>query len=78
MFFIHLKQYAFSARPWELTHTESIDVMDAMGSNITIDTRGMEVLRIKPRINEGVNEVSLALKEMHYYVYICFSAKFKL
>eukprot|EP01083_Nonionella_stella_P002432 7027_1 len=50
------KQYSFTARPWELNHTESIDVMDALGSNITIDTRGMTVLRMKPRINEDVNE----------------------
>ena len=50
------KPYAFNARPWELTKTESIDVMDAVGSNIRIDTRGREVLRILPRLHEGVNE----------------------
>ena len=50
------KPYAFVARPWELTKTESIDVMDAVGSNIRIDARGNEVLRILPRLHENVNE----------------------
>ncbi|EEQ29091.1 ndufs1 NADH-ubiquinone oxidoreductase subunit [Microsporum canis] len=50
------KPYAFRARPWELKHTESIDVLDALGSNITIDTRGMEVMRVQPRLNDEVNE----------------------
>ncbi|OYY59599.1 MAG: NADH-quinone oxidoreductase subunit G, partial [Rhizobiales bacterium 35-66-30] len=50
------KPYAFHARPWELTKTESVDVMDAVGSNIRIDTRGREVMRILPRTNEAVNE----------------------
>ncbi len=50
------KPYAFAARPWELTKTESIDVMDAVGSNIRVDTRGREVMRIMPRLNEAVNE----------------------
>lgn len=50
------KPYEFSARPWELQKTESIDVMDAIGSNIRIDTRGNEVMRILPRLNEDVNE----------------------
>jgi NADH-quinone oxidoreductase subunit G len=50
------KPYAFHARPWELIKTESIDVMDAVGSNIRIDTRGREVMRILPRMNEAVNE----------------------
>src|SRR5712672_4660624 len=50
------KPYAFVARPWELNKTESIDVMDALGSNIRIDSRGREVLRVLPRLNEGVNE----------------------
>lgn len=50
------KPYAFNARPWELKKTESIDVMDAVGSNIRIDTRGNEVLRVLPRLNEDVNE----------------------
>ncbi len=50
------KPYAFQARPWELTKTESIDVMDAVGSAIRVDTRGREVMRIMPRLNEQVNE----------------------
>ncbi|WP_166415899.1 NADH-quinone oxidoreductase subunit NuoG [Cochlodiniinecator piscidefendens] len=50
------KPYAFTARPWELTKTETIDVMDALGSNIRVDTKGREVKRIMPRNNDGVNE----------------------
>jgi NADH-quinone oxidoreductase subunit G len=50
------KPYSFKARPWELVKTESIDVMDAQGSAIRIDTRGREVMRILPRLNEAVNE----------------------
>ena len=50
------KPYAFVARPWELSKTESVDVMDAVGSNIRIDARASEVLRILPRINDDVNE----------------------
>lgn len=50
------KPYAFTARPWELTKTETIDVMDAVGSNIRVDTKGREVKRIMPRNNDGVNE----------------------
>ncbi|MGH7044035.1 MAG: NADH-quinone oxidoreductase subunit NuoG, partial [Acetobacteraceae bacterium] len=50
------KPYAFIARPWELAKTDSIDVLDAMGSNIRVDSRGPEVLRILPRINDDVNE----------------------
>ena len=50
------KPYAFEARPWELTKTESIDVMDAVGSNIRVDSRGREVKRILPMLNEDVNE----------------------
>ncbi|MHA6288687.1 NADH-quinone oxidoreductase subunit NuoG [Maricaulis sp. CAU 1757] len=50
------KPYAFNARPWELKKTESIDVMDALGSNIRLDARGAAVLRILPRVHEGVNE----------------------
>ncbi|MTH76258.1 NADH-quinone oxidoreductase subunit NuoG [Paracoccus aestuariivivens] len=50
------KPYAFTARPWELTKTESIDVMDALGSSIRIDTKGREVMRIQPRNHDGVNE----------------------
>ncbi|MBX3597291.1 MAG: NADH-quinone oxidoreductase subunit NuoG [Rhizobiaceae bacterium] len=50
------RPYAFNARPWELNKTESIDVMDAVGSAIRVDTRGREVMRIMPRVNEQVNE----------------------
>lgn len=56
------RPYAFNARPWELTKTESIDVMDAVGSNIRIDSRGEAVLRILPRLNEEVNEEWIADK----------------
>jgi NADH-quinone oxidoreductase subunit G len=50
------RPYAFQARPWELTKTETIDVMDAVGSAIRVDTRGREVMRVMPRVNEQVNE----------------------
>ncbi|MFQ5624846.1 MAG: NADH-quinone oxidoreductase subunit NuoG [Paracoccaceae bacterium] len=50
------KPYAFTARPWELKKTETIDVMDALGSNIRVDTKGREVMRIVPRNHDGVNE----------------------
>ncbi|KAG9286575.1 hypothetical protein G9A89_005343 [Geosiphon pyriformis] len=50
------KPYAFSYRPWELKRTESIDILDAIGSNIRVDSRGVEVMRILPRINDDINE----------------------
>ncbi|CAK7264995.1 ndufs1 NADH-ubiquinone oxidoreductase subunit [Sporothrix epigloea] len=50
------KPYAFKARPWELKRTESIDVLDGLGSNIRIDSRGLEVMRVIPRLNDDVNE----------------------
>jgi NADH-quinone oxidoreductase subunit G len=50
------KPYAYIARPWELAKTESVDVLDAVGSNIRVDSRGAQVLRILPRLNEDVNE----------------------
>uniref|UniRef100_A0A668APZ5 NADH-ubiquinone oxidoreductase 75 kDa subunit, mitochondrial n=1 Tax=Myripristis murdjan TaxID=586833 RepID=A0A668APZ5_9TELE len=50
------KPYAFTARPWETRKTESIDVLDAVGSNIVVSTRGGEVMRILPRLNEDINE----------------------
>src|SRR5437763_3228488 len=50
------KPYAFNARPWELKKTESVDVMDALGSAIRVDARGPAVLRVLPRLNEAVNE----------------------
>jgi NADH-quinone oxidoreductase subunit G len=59
------KPYAFAARPWELGKTESIDVMDAVGSAIRIDTRGREVMRILPRVNEDVNEEWISDKTRH-------------
>jgi NADH-quinone oxidoreductase subunit G len=59
------KPYAFAARPWELNKTESIDVMDAVGSAIRIDTRGSEVMRILPRINDDINEEWISDKTRH-------------
>jgi NADH-quinone oxidoreductase subunit G len=59
------KPYAFAARPWELTKTQSIDVMDGVGSAIRVDTRGREVMRILPRINEAVNEEWISDKTRH-------------
>jgi NADH-quinone oxidoreductase subunit G len=56
------KPYAFTARPWELIKTDSIDVADAVGTNIRLDTRGREVLRVLPRLNEDVNEEWMADK----------------
>ena len=56
------KPYAFTARPWELSKTDSIDVMDALGSNIRVDTKGREVMRFLPRNHDGVNEEWLADK----------------
>ena len=59
------KPYAFNARPWELSKTESIDVMDAVGSAIRIDARGADVLRVLPRTNEDVNEEWISDKTRH-------------
>jgi NADH-quinone oxidoreductase subunit G len=59
------KPYAFAARPWELNKTESIDVMDAVGCAIRIDTRGREVMRILPRVNDDVNEEWISDKTRH-------------
>jgi len=50
------KPYAFTARPWELARTETVDIMDALGSSIRVDTKGREVMRILPRNHDGVNE----------------------
>ncbi|GAB5449107.1 NADH-quinone oxidoreductase subunit NuoG [Gymnodinialimonas sp.] len=61
------KPYSFTARPWELTKTESIDVMDALGSNIRIDTKGREVMRILPRNHDGVNEEWLSDKSRYVW-----------
>ena len=59
------KPYAFEARSWELTKTESIDVLDALGSNIRIDTRGAQVMRVLPRLNDDVNEEWISDKTRH-------------
>ena len=59
------KPYAFAARPWELSKTETIDVMDALGSAIRIDARGREVMRILPRVNDDVNEEWISDKTRH-------------
>lgn len=59
------RPYAFEARPWELRKTPSIDVMDAVGTNIRLDSRGREVLRALPRINEDVNEEWASDKTRH-------------
>ena len=59
------KPYAFTARPWELSKTQSIDVMDALGSAIRVDTRGREVMRILPRNNDDVNEEWISDKTRH-------------
>ena len=59
------KPYAFNARPWELRKTESIDVMDAQGCNIRVDTRGPQVMRVLPRLNEEVNEEWISDKARH-------------
>ena len=59
------KPYAFTARPWELNKTQSVDIMDAIGSAIRIDTRGREVMRILPRTNDDVNEEWISDKTRH-------------
>jgi NADH-quinone oxidoreductase subunit G len=59
------KPYAFTSRPWELSKTESIDVMDALGCAIRVDTRGREVMRILPRTNDDINEEWISDKTRH-------------
>jgi len=61
------KPYAFVARPWELKKTESIDVTDAVGSNVRVDARGPEILRVLPRVNEDVNEEWISDKTRFSY-----------
>ena len=61
------KPYAFMARPWELTKTLSIDVMDALGSAIRVDARGREVMRILPRVNDAINEEWISDKTRHVW-----------
>jgi NADH-quinone oxidoreductase subunit G len=59
------RPYAFAARPWELKKVETIDVMDAVGSNIRADVRGNAVMRVLPRLNEEVNEEWISDKTRH-------------
>jgi NADH-quinone oxidoreductase subunit G len=61
------KPYAFTARSWELRKTESVDVMDAVGASIRVDTRGSEVMRILPRLNDDVNEEWISDKSRFVY-----------
>ncbi|CAE6449166.1 unnamed protein product, partial [Rhizoctonia solani] len=61
------KPYAFHARPWELKNTESVDVLDAVGSNIRVDSRGVQVMRIQPRTNDDVNEEWISDKTRYAY-----------
>ena len=61
------KPYAFKARSWELKKTETIDIMDAVGSNIRVDSRGLEIMRILPRLNEEINEEWISDKARFCY-----------
>ncbi|XP_063788729.1 NADH-ubiquinone oxidoreductase 75 kDa subunit, mitochondrial [Pseudophryne corroboree] len=61
------KPYAFTARPWETRKTESIDVLDALGSNIVVSTRGGEVMRILPKLHEDINEEWISDKTRFAY-----------
>ncbi|XP_035605889.1 NADH-ubiquinone oxidoreductase 75 kDa subunit, mitochondrial-like [Oncorhynchus keta] len=61
------KPYAFTSRPWETRKTESIDVLDAVGSNIIVSTRGGEVMRILPRLHEDINEEWISDKTRFAY-----------
>lgn len=61
------KPSAFASRPWELKKTESIDVLDAIGSNIRVDSRGQQVMRIQPRLNDDVNEEWINDKTRYAY-----------
>lgn len=61
------KPYAFQSRPWELKKTESVDVLDGIGSNIRVDSRGVQVMRIQPRINDEVNEEWINDKTRYAY-----------
>lgn len=61
------KPSAFASRPWELKKTESIDVLDAVGSNIRVDSRGQQVMRIQPRLNDDVNEEWINDKTRYAY-----------
>lgn len=61
------KPFAFTARSWELRNTETIDVSDAMGANVRIDSRGTEIMRVVPRLNEDVNEEWISDKARFQY-----------
>jgi len=61
------KPYAFTARSWELKHTQSVDVMDAIGSNIRVDTRGAAVMRFLPRLHEEINEEWISDKTRYVF-----------
>lgn len=61
------KPYAFTSRPWELKATESVDVLDGLGSNIRVDARGTEIMRIVPRLHEDVNEEWISDKTRFAY-----------
>ncbi|KAI8054269.1 NADH-quinone oxidoreductase [Syncephalis plumigaleata] len=61
------KPYTFTSRPWELKSTESVDVMDALGSSIRVDSRGLEVMRVLPRLNEDINEEWISDKTRFAY-----------
>ncbi|KAL1917855.1 uncharacterized protein VTP21DRAFT_3689 [Calcarisporiella thermophila] len=61
------KPYAFTSRPWELNKTETVDVMDAIGSNIRVDSRGVEVMRVVPRLNDELNEEWISDKTRFAY-----------
>ena len=65
------KPYAFNARPWELRKTQSVDVMDAMGSNIRVDSKGAGVVRIMPTLNEGINEEWISDKSRFIWDGLC-------
>jgi NADH-quinone oxidoreductase subunit G len=64
---LNSKPYAYRARPWELKKTESIDVLDAVGCNIAVDTRGNEVMRVLPRLHEDINEEWISDKARFAY-----------
>src|SRR5919106_1205681 len=64
---LNSKPYAYRARPWELLKTESIDVLDAVGCNIRVDARAPEVMRIVPRLHEGINEEWISDKSRFSY-----------
>ncbi|WVQ71394.1 NADH dehydrogenase (quinone), G subunit [Cryptococcus sp. DSM 104548] len=61
------KPYAFQARPWELKKTESVDVLDAVGANIRIDSRGTQVMRVQPKVNDEINEEWISDKTRYAY-----------